>query len=226
MAAGFQCWTDSGFIQITEGVANPVLVQSGSVTTVTNTIPGAPLIASVATISYTAASSDHHPLCAVRPNGPAVLLGVSRSGLVWTWTYLSTEAVGSSLAYWIFDLKTDVPASGLFEIYNAAGQRVFSAAQKPLRIRDVITGTMGSTLAWTNTSTYDSGRTYAAMPARWSEQAVYRALPDETSQLALGVSGATNGITRSAVELVRTTGDSTPSPFTATEVIVIDVTHY
>lgn len=226
MVAGFQAWTDSGSIQITENLVNPVLVASGNATTVTNTIPGAPLIVSNVQISYTLPSSANYPMVALRPSDQTVFHGVNKSGLTWTWYFLSMQAVGTSIPYWIFDKKDVITESKLFEIYNSSGTRVFSLAEKPLRIRDVMSGTMGGTALWTSVRTFESGRTYAAMPCRWSEQAIYRSRPDETEIYGLGFQGSTDGLTLSNTQLVNVSGNSTPSPFTAYQVVAIDVTNY
>ncbi len=226
MPAGITCWNDSGAVQITDARQNPVVVASGNMTTATNTLSGLPLPTSMASVSYTRASTDAWPIVAIRPTAQTMFYGVDTSGgLTWKWEFASNQAVGTSIPYWIFDRKATIGASQLFEIYDTAGTRTFSMAEKWLRITDIISGDMG-VAAETEDFTYVSGRTYAAAFARWSESARYRVRDDETDIYGLGVHGITNGIRTSAVAMSTVAGDATPSPFLERQLLIMDVTNY
>lgn len=225
MPTGIQIINDSGSVQISTDMKNPVLKASGNLTTVTNDISGAPLVTSKATFSYTRPSTSHHPILAIRPTGRTFLLGIDgHTGLNWTWTFLSAQAVGTTIPYWLFDKDEALPASGLFEIYDASGNRFFNLNSKPMRIRDILTGTAGSILAQSNT--YDAGRTYAASINRWAEHKIYRALPNNTDLYGIGVAGITDGMQTQALRFATTPGDDTGVIYGERSILVIDVTNY
>lgn len=229
MPAGITIWNDSNTVQITDTRSNPVLVQKGTMTTVTNTVSGAPLATSMASLTYTRASSDTYPMLAIRPSGLTGLRGIGFAGtglpssLTWTWELLSTQAVGTAIDYWLFDLKLPLTSSQLLEIYDTSGNITFSLAEKPMRVRSVNTGTLG---AITSTVTFDSGRTYAMMLTRWTERLLYRAINNTTQVFALGVAGATNGMQIGSVPLSVVSGDATPTAFGDYQIVVMDVTNY
>lgn len=226
MPAGITSWSDAGSVQITDARQNPVVVASGNMTTVTNTKSGAPLPTSMASITYTRPSTDSYPIVAIRPSAQTMFYGIDTTGgLTWKWEYLSNQAVGTSIPYWIFDRKSTIASSQLFEIYDSAGTRTFSLAEKWLRMRAIISGDM-DVAAWTEDHTYDTGRTYAAAFCRWSESARYRVRDDETDIYGLGIHGITNGVRSSAVPIYTAAGDATPSPFLLRQVLVMDVTNY
>jgi hypothetical protein len=230
MPAGLTIWNDGGTVQITDSLVNPVLIQKGTITTVTNTQAGAPSAASMASFSYTRPNSSTYPMLAIRPSGLTGLTGIgfvengTPTSLTWVWDFLSTQAVGTTIDYWLFDLKPTPTSSKLFEIYDTAGNLAFSLAEKPMRIRSVLTGTLSG--PGTTTTTYDTGRTYASLLTRWTERLLYRALPNNTQQFLLGVAGATNGVQVGSFLLVATPGDSTPTLFGDYQVVVMDVTNY
>lgn len=225
MPAGLEIRNDSGTIQLTENRANPVLIQKGTITTVTNTFAGAPLAASMATFSFTRPNTNTFPMLAIRSTGLTGLVGIGpHTSLTWTWTFLSAQAVGTTIDYWLFDAKPTLASSKLFEIYDAAGNLAFSLAEKPMRVRSVLTGSSPPVTA--TTTTLDTGRTYASMLVRWSERLLYRALPNETQQSILGVAGATNGVQLGSLLIANLAGDATPTQFGGYQVVVMDVTNY
>lgn len=224
MPAGITIWNDSNAVQITDARPNPVLIQKGAITTTTNTISGAPLATSMATFSYTRPSTDSYPIMAIRPSDFTALIGVGPpSSLSWSWIFLSTQAVGTTIDYWLFDAKSVLTSSQLFEIYDTSGNITFSLAEKPMRIRSVNTGTFG---AIATTFTFDAGRTYATMLTRWTERLLYRAINNTTQQFGFGVAGVTSGVRYGSVPFSTVSGDTTPTIFGAYQMVVIDVTGY
>jgi hypothetical protein len=225
MPAGLEIINDSGTIQITESRANPVLIQKGTITTVTNTFSGAPSATSMATFSFTRPNTSTYPMLAIRPTGLTGLVGIGPpTSLTWTWTFLSAQAVGTTIEYWLFDFKPTLTSSKLFEIYDSAGTLAFSLAEKPMRIRTVLSGSSPPVTA--QTTTLDTGRVYAGMLVRWSERLLYRSLPNNTTQSIMSIAGATDGIQVGSFLIATLAGDATPTQFGAYQVVVMDVTNY
>lgn len=224
MAFGLEFINDAGSLCISESYKNPVLVASGTATTVVQSLWEPP---SQFTITYVRSSLTEIPILAIRPTDMTMLVGIGdTASLTWTWTFYSNQAVGTSVPYWIFSNQATITADpwGL-EVFNSSGARVFSSAMKPLRIKTRVAFTV-TTFSSTD-YTYDTGRTYAAVLTQWADDAGrYFAMGDYTDFHAGGVMGISNGIRAGGVYYAQSSGDQRGGTWTSMPFLVADVTNY
>lgn len=152
--------------QLGSNIRNPVLKVKSAANTVAHAY--AVEAASKLEISYTRASANNVPVCAVRPTGTQELMlaWTVDSGLTRTWIFLTNLAPGTAVSYYIFD---EVPAAALpygVRLKDAAGNIVFGIQDKPLKTRAIIKGTMAGQVG-TNSVAYDAGKDYAVSPGKW-----------------------------------------------------------
>lgn len=225
MVAGIEITNEFNSILLSNNLQNPVLRASGNATTVTDDI--SPLGTSKLRISYTRASTSDTPLVAIRPSALTMYYAVEDiTSLTWTWVFISDLPVGSSVPYWIFDKPPAASGNVGIEVYeDVTGKLMFSLQNKPLRITDVITGTMAAGIV-TNDHVYESGHTYAALLCRWTRRGFYRALPNETDNRGLAARALTNGVTRGSVHYETVTGDDSGTTWAQMQLGIVDVTGY
>lgn len=227
MAYGLELINDLGSLSITEKYRNPILAQSGNMTT--QTLSNGTNFSSYAEVSYTRNSLAELPILAIRPSGATALLGIADSDtLTWTWIFYSTLAAGQSIPYWLFADEEPVDADSWgMHIFDASGNRIYSTAEKPMRMIDLNTPTVPNTSIGSVSYTYTAGRTYAAALVRWAENSSYILMTDETKFRWGCVTGITDGIAVTGFH-AQTNSGNTPSPadWTTMRVPIIDVTNY
>lgn len=216
MPVGFENFNDSGSMQLSANLRNPVLRASGTHTTVAGT----------QIISYTRAASGDSPLLAVAPaSGSLRYMGTNFSGLTQNWHFeYFNGAVGDSIPYYVFD-KPPAPSGNFgIELYDAAGNLTYSIQNKPLRIVEAVSGAVPPGVALDKT--YVAGRQYAAIVSRPSANLIYRTLPNQTDFRGLTVQKITDGIRLHNEVYANATGDSHTSVFGPYQVLITDVTNY
>lgn len=240
MTVGFEVYTDGGILQVNHNLANPVLVSSGTVTTTTK-LSNLPATTSSAVIAptWTGIDSTRRPLLALRPPNQPMFLTVDQfwTGSAWSWSFAGMEATGVSIPYWIFD---NVPVAALnygLEIYDASGVPTFRMQSKPLRIRQILSGTTSAG------GTFEAGRTYACVQGRYVGGMSYGPggfiggvnNPEAFHPVyrATGCKGITDGISLVSMTTNNDTANGTLSPDYSLERnwnvrshLIVDVTNY
>jgi hypothetical protein len=215
MPAGLQVFGSHGVLQIDETYKNFVMVASGSKAS------GAWAAAGVSNFVQVVVTNAVTPLVAFSCANQVGLGYVGISGSTWTFTFLTNNP--ATMNYWVFDESPSAsPGSFGFEVYNAAGARVFHSSQKPLRVVGVGAGT------------YASGRTYAVIrsDAGYSYTSTPTGLPfpqeyqfdGETVAAAI----SSNVVTAGSVVVDDALVSPDPGSFTPTigPTLVVDVTHF
>lgn len=162
MTAGLWIKNDSGTIQIDETWRNYGLRAKGTVTTTSDS--------TFTTSLFTITVAGTNPLIAIYSTTNWIILQVTKSGSNTVFTGLCSGAAGTSITYYWFDVMTAVSGQtdGL-NIWNEAGQLVFTSARPPLRIVDFLSGTVTASALSTSTTlvntTYTTGRVYAVIPS-------------------------------------------------------------
>lgn len=165
MPQGVEIFADSGYRLLDSNLRNLFLRVKSSAVTQTNNVTQ--FGASKLVITYTGPTGGM-PLPAVGGSTYVMLLTTQVSGTTWTWTYVTEGAVGTTIPYYIFD----IPPSGSslnfgLEAYDASGNITFVSVEKPLRIRHVAVGNMGSQF-YGGIVNLDSGRVYAPIQGRFA----------------------------------------------------------
>lgn len=223
MAFGLEFINDAGSMCISENYKNPIVVASGSATTVS----ASPFAAtSKFTVTYTRSSLDEAVICAIRPTAMTMLIGVgSPNSLTWTWEFFSTHAIGATVPYWIFSNKAAVPADTFgLEVFDASGARVFSSNSKPLRLRDKVSHTLSA--GSTTDRFYNTGRTYAMAMPKWTDYGNYNIMENTTAMFGGGVMGITDGFRAGGCFYNTVSGDNSGNPWNVMDILVVDVTGY
>lgn len=133
MPAGLYVEGQSGAIQIDSTYANLALRYQGNLTA--NQVIGTAFVLRQITVTVTATS----PVIAWRSITQSVMLaGISRSGTQWTFRFYAPD--GHTFAYYIFDVPQPMGSSFGLEVFNAAGQTVFSSAYKYMRVKAALSG--------------------------------------------------------------------------------------
>lgn len=139
MPTGLQVINDYGTVQIDENYRNLFLRTSG-----TGGVPSA-------------SGSMTSPLLAMQSAGLSCGFGLTDgNGIVY-----QTNSAGS-FKWWIWDVIANSSGNYGFQVFNASGQMVFDALQKPMRI--VGHHLFTAETQWSNQSfTYPAGREYAVI---------------------------------------------------------------
>jgi hypothetical protein len=125
MAAGFQVFNSSGFLQIDGNYSNYCMTAKGSAVS-------AQLTPDVG-YGVDIASGKKNSIIAIRSSTFAVVFNrLDASGNVVH--RVLTETNGATFEYWVFAADPPGPSNFGFEVYNEAGVRVFSAAEKYLKL--------------------------------------------------------------------------------------------
>lgn len=166
MPQGVEVWTDDGLYKVLDdNLRQYFLRASSSQATATNDVTQ--FGASKLVVSYTGGANSK-PLCAPQLSGASfMLLTTERVSNTWTWTFVSTAAVSTSVPYLVFDIASGAGVNYGLEAWNAAGELTFASYEKPLRIRTLGIGTM-SGFPFSATITGDSGRVYVGITGRFS----------------------------------------------------------
>lgn len=111
-----------------------------------------------------AQSSPESPVFALNGTGLAAVSDITNgvAGIV--------KAGTDTTTWYSFDRPTAVGTAGL-QVFDATGKLVFDAANQYARVVDVFSG--ADQVAWSQSRTYTSGRTYAVATlkrARWTEE--------------------------------------------------------
>lgn len=215
MPAGIQIFGSHGVLQIDENYKNLVVVAQGSKAALDWASAGVSYNVSIAVPNFVT------PLIAFKSDEQVGLGYSSISGSTWTFFFLTNNP--APMSYWVFD-QSPAPSPGSigFEVYNAAGERVFHSAQKPMRVVGVGAGT------------YPSGRTYATIrgDAGMSYTTIPSGLPfPEEYQYDSSIASAKvasnvvtlDGVTNGSALTINDAGSYTSF---VTPTLVVDVTNF
>jgi hypothetical protein len=159
MAVGLrvQCQDGSGALQVDENYRNLFLRAKANAATTSQALPSSGFGVSFATI--TIPNCSQLPLIAIRSADYSFLgeMLIDGSGTVTVRVYI-VGAIGTAFTWYAFDALTSATTVGV-KVWNAAGQLVFDAGAKPMRITDGFStpGDSGTT------NSYTPGRTYAVV---------------------------------------------------------------
>ena len=215
MPAGLQIYGSHGVLQIDENYKNLVVVASGSKASGDWTASGGSYYVQITVTDFVT------PMVAFKSDEDVGLGYTSISGANWTFTFLTNNP--AAMSYWVFDQSPSAsPASFGFEVYTAAGERVFHSSQKPLRVVGVGAGT------------YASGRTYAAIRGdagmSWTTVSSGLPFPEEWQYDAYIPSAkvASNVITDVGVQVSSALIINDAGNYTSdiTPTLIVDVTNY
>jgi hypothetical protein len=214
MPVGLQVFGSHGIAQIDENYKNLVVVAQGSKVS-GDWVGGITYSLSIVVSNFVT------PLIAFKSDEDVGLGYSSISGSNWTFVFLTNNP--APMSYWVFDQSPSAsPASFGFEVYNAAGERVFHSSQKPLRVVGVGPGT------------YASGRTYAAIRGdsgmSWTTVPSGLPFPEEWQYDSFIPSAkvAANVITDAGVQvnsalIINDAGNYTSN---VSPTLIVDVTHF
>jgi len=243
MSAGLILINESGAIQIDEKYASIGLIQSGSLLIKTikhnNWTPSAGTDEHGATITVAA----KFPLLALAGDYFCGIKSTKNNG-DGTWTFqVCTEpaAGGQNIPYYIFDNATLVADEGCgLIVRNVDNELVFVNSQKPMRLVDIVSGTLPAN--WSSASgnnqqtwTYPAGSNYAYMPLTTAYRYMWAFAdsgPYESwSETFYGAKAVTNGIQAQRTNLLSLFGSNHDSQVGDFELrgyrfLVFDVTNY
>lgn len=155
MPVGIEIRNNSGFIQIDGAYRNLAFDRKGTMTT-----DNVAVDTSYGTIALTGLSG--FPAVMVQSTAGAYAIVTGFSGSSCNVTIVAKGPVGTSVTYYVFTPPTVTPSYG-FEIRNAAGEVVFTAAHKYMKVVGEISGSASTSSADSATVTMPAGRTYAVL---------------------------------------------------------------
>ncbi len=236
MPQGVRIKGDHGFIQVGDQAPLFVLRSRGSVASVSGS--GLQFMNSTAQVPRPSSSC----LLAIRPADSMEVWGITADGL--NFVLYGMAPVGTNIDYWTFDKASAVPDPGGFVGFrtrNAAGELIFAANMKPVRVVDVFN--LNITPDYFEDRLYSAGRTYAVAQARMANTLKYRdgAVNPNTGAPEIGwfalngyagsFKGILNGINivdhRHSEDSESTqTPDLTREKTITGSMMIVDVTHY
>ncbi len=159
MGVGFQCFSDSGYIQIDENYRNLALLRKTTLTGTDANSAGVSLAAYTCRwVSYTATSKES--ILAFYSNGKFCPFIVQESGGTFIWKIALDSASGNNqITIYEFGPPPQSGTNNGFQVLNAAGQVVFDANFRYMRFADFFTGSFIDLIK--KSKTYTSGRSYA-----------------------------------------------------------------
>lgn len=155
MPVGIEIRNNAGFIQIDGTYRNLSFDRKGTLATSNVAVD-----TSYGTVALTGLSG--FPAVMVQSAAGAFAIVTGFSGSSCNLTIVAKGPVGTSVTYYVFTPPTVTPSYG-FEIRNAAGQVVFTAAHKYMKVVGEISGSASTSGADTTTVTMPAGRTYAVL---------------------------------------------------------------
>lgn len=241
MPAGLILINESGAIQIDEKYASIGLIQSGNL-----------LIQTIRHNNWTG-SDEHGATITVAAKFPLLALaggyfcGIksTKNNGDGTWTFqvcAEAAAGGQTVPYYVFDNATLVADEGCgLIVRNADNELVFVSSQKPMRLVDIVSGTLPAN--WSSASgnnqqtwTYQTGRSYAYTPLTTAYRYFWAFAPngqpiESWSETFYGAKAVANGIQAQRTNLLALTGSNHDSQVGDFELrgyrfLVFDVTNY
>ncbi len=159
MGIGFQCFNDSGYIQIDENYRNLALLRKVTLTGTDANSVGVPLaLYTCKWVSYTAASKES--VIAFSSTGKFCPFIVQEENGTFSWKIaLDIYSGNNQVIIYEFGPPPSTGANSGFQVFNGSSQLVFDANFKYMRLADFVTINFIDNLK--KSRSYVSGRTYA-----------------------------------------------------------------
>jgi hypothetical protein len=172
MVAGLQIVNDYGTVQIDENYVCPSLVASGTLTCHTYSHDNWTKAGGSDETGATLTVTGTQPIVALAGDYYASIKSTTQSGSSWTFEIRTEpDAKDHAITYYVFDtVLSDASGVGLI-VRDAAGNITYSSNLKPMRMVDILSGTLSSGWVESENDPYDAqswtlpaGRSYAFVP--------------------------------------------------------------
>ncbi len=159
MGAGFQCLSDSGYIQIDENYRNLALLRKTTLSGTDANSAGVPLAAYTCRwVSYTANSKES--VLAFYSNGKFCPFIVQESNGTFVWKIALDSGSGNNqVTIYEFGPPPSTGSNSGFQVHNASSQLVFDANFRYMKFADFFAGSFIDLLK--TSKSYTQGKIYA-----------------------------------------------------------------
>ncbi|MBQ4853228.1 hypothetical protein IMW82_00845 [Rhodanobacter sp. B2A1Ga4] len=228
MQAGFEVYNDGNALVIDGTYRNMSFRLKGTAVTTT-------VVDQFSTVTVSLSGLSGYPCVAVKSSSGAWAAVRSYASGACLVDIVALGGVGTSVDYYIFDLPQPIAGDNAgLQVFNAAGDMVFSSSHRYVRIVGSITASAGPSLP-SNSITLAAGKTYAVMqnnPMAYAKIVNQSPVPGEQDWYLYSMRGcfkvASNVITAVASEFAAVHyGVTVPPPYSvAATGFVVDVTGY